>query len=105
AVLSWAALAQLEAPSPSPSVRQRGLDPMQAAAAASVAGHDRLTLVVGPAGAGKTRMLAAAVDDLERYARPMFGIAPTAKAARVLEAETRMPTDTVAKLLHEWRRD
>ena len=58
-----------------------------------------------PAGAGKTRMLAAAVDDLERQGRPVFGVAPTAKAARVLEAETRMPTDTVAKLLHEWRRD
>ena len=34
----------------------------------------------------------------------MFGIAPTAKAAHVLAAETGMPTDTVAKLLHEWTR-
>ena len=104
AVLSWAALAQLDDPAPSASVRRGGLDPMQAAAAASVAGHDRLTLVVGPAGAGKTRMLTAGVDDLERHGRPVFGVAPTAKAARVLEAETRMHTDTVAKLLHEWRR-
>ena len=41
-----------------------GLDPLQADAAAAVAGEDRLVLVVGPAGAGKTRMLTAAADDL-----------------------------------------
>jgi ATP-dependent exoDNAse (exonuclease V) alpha subunit len=34
----------------------------------------------------------------------VFGVAPTAKAARVLESETGMGSDTVAKLLHEWRR-
>ena len=61
-------------------------------------------LVVGPAGAGKTTMLAAAVDDLTAQGRVVFGVAPTAKAARVLESETGMGSDTVAKLLHEWRR-
>ena len=61
-------------------------------------------LVVGPAGAGKTTMLAAAVDDLTTQGRVVFGVAPTAKAARVLESETGMGSDTVAKLLHEWRR-
>ena len=34
----------------------------------------------------------------------MFGIAPTAKAAKVVGQETGMHTDTVAKLLHEWAR-
>ena len=34
----------------------------------------------------------------------VFGLAPTAKAARVLERDTRMRADTVAKLLYEWRR-
>ena len=34
----------------------------------------------------------------------MFGVAPTAKAARVLERDTGMRSDTVAKLLHEWQR-
>ena len=67
-------------------------------------GADRLVLVVGPAGAGKTTMLAAAVDDLTTQGRVVFGVAPTAKAARVLESETGMGSDTVAKLLHEWRR-
>jgi hypothetical protein len=50
---------------------------------------------------GKTTMLAAAVDDLTVEGRTVFGVAPTAKAARVLEAETRLPADTIAKLLHE----
>ena len=77
---------------------------LQADAAAAAAGHDRLVVIVGPAGAGKTTMLAAAVDDLHDHHRPVFGVAPTAKAARVLERETGMVADTVAKLLHEWAR-
>ena len=35
---------------------------------------------------------------------PVFGLAPTAKAARVLERDTGMFADTVAKLLYEWSR-
>ena len=34
----------------------------------------------------------------------MFGVAPTAKAARVLATRHRLAADTVAKLLHEWDR-
>ena len=34
----------------------------------------------------------------------MFGVAPTAKAARVLERETGVRADTVAKLLYEYDR-
>jgi ATP-dependent exoDNAse (exonuclease V) alpha subunit len=63
---------------------------MQAEAAAMVAGSDRLVLVVGPAGAGKTTMLQAGVTDLARHGHEVFGLAPTAKAARVLETETGM---------------
>ena len=59
-------------------------------------------LVVGPAGAGKTTMLHTAVSDLTHHGRPVFGLAPTAKAARVLQTETGLRADTVAKLLHEW---
>ena len=72
------------------TVDRTGLDVLQADAAASVAGEDRLVLVVGPAGAGKTRMLAAAVNDLHAHRRAVFGVAPTAKAARVLERDTGM---------------
>ena len=93
-----------EAPArPSPTVDRAGLDVLQADAAAAVAGHDRLVLVVGPAGTGKTTMLRRAADDLRRNHRPVFGVAPTAKAAKVLRDETGIPADTVAKLLHEWR--
>jgi conjugative relaxase-like TrwC/TraI family protein len=88
---------------PSATVDRGGLDVLQADAAAAVAGHDRLVLVVGPAGTGKTTALRHAVADLSRHGRPVFGVAPTAKAAKVLRDETAMPADTVAKLLHEWR--
>ncbi len=103
-IICWAMDAQLDPPAPSTTVNTDRLDVMQAEAAAAVAGSDRLVLVVGPAGAGKTTMLAAAVDDLTAQRRVVFGVAPTAKAARVLESETAMASDTVAKLLHEWRR-
>ena len=88
---------------PSPTLDHRGLDVLQADAAAAVAGEDRLVLVVGPAGTGKTTMLRHAADDLRRNHRPVFAVAPTAKAAKVLGTETGIPADTVAKLLHEWR--
>ena len=97
-------------PSPSmpttgpPSRRTRsndgGLDVFQADAAAAVAGHEPLVLVVGPAGTGKTTALRRAVDDLHHQQRPVFGVAPTAKAAKVLCDETGMAADTVAKLQH-----
>ena len=103
-ILTWAMEAQMDPPAPSTTVERGGLDVLQGDAAAAVAGDDGLVLVVGPAGAGKTRMLRAAVDDLRRQGRPVFGLAPTAKAARVLERDTGIVADTVAKLLYEWDR-
>jgi conjugative relaxase-like TrwC/TraI family protein len=93
-----------EAPArPSPTLNRAGLDVLQADAAAAVAGDARLVLVVGPAGTGKTTVLRRAADDLRHHHRPVFAIAPTAKAGKVLRTETGIPADTVAKLLHEWR--
>ena len=103
-IITWAIHAHSEPSAPSTTINGDGLDVLQAEAAASVAGADRLVLVVGPAGAGKTRMLAAAVADLHAHGRAVFGVTPTAKAARVLERDTAMRADTVAKLLHEWQR-
>jgi conjugative relaxase-like TrwC/TraI family protein len=103
-ILAWAMDAQNVEPAPSTTADREGLDVLQGDAAAAVAGRDRLVVVVGPAGTGKTTMLAAAVEDLGRHGRIVFGVAPTAKAALVL-AETGMETDTLAKLLHEWQRD
>ena len=104
-LLAWTLAAQGPGPSPSTSIERGNLDVLQAAAAAEVAGGDRLVVIIGPAGAGKTSMLAAAIDDLTMQRRPVFGVAPIAKAARVLEDETGMRTDTLAKLLHEHARD
>jgi conjugative relaxase-like TrwC/TraI family protein len=104
-LLAWTLAAQGVEPSPSRSVERGRLDVLQASAAAEVAGGDRLVVIIGPAGAGKTSMLTAAIDDLHAQGRPVFGIAPTAKAARVLETETGIRADTLAKLLHEHTRD
>jgi ATP-dependent exoDNAse (exonuclease V) alpha subunit len=96
--------AQASDPTPSATVERSGLDVLQADAAAVVAGHDRAVVIVGPAGTGKTTMLDAAVADMNRHGRRVFGVAPTARAAKVLGRETGMGADTVAKLLHEWAR-
>ena len=103
-VITWAMAAQADPPAPSTTVNCNGLDGLQADAAAAVAGDDRLVLVVGPAGAGKTRMLSAAADDLHARGRVVLAVAPTAKAARTVERDTGVPAGTVAKLLHEWER-
>jgi conjugative relaxase-like TrwC/TraI family protein len=103
-ILTWALDAQADDPIPSHRITDDALDDGQHDAASAVAGHDRLVLVVGPAGAGKTRMLQAAVRDLQAQTRPVIGLAPTAKAADVLKTETEMPGDTVAKLLYELER-
>jgi conjugative relaxase-like TrwC/TraI family protein len=103
-IASWAITAQADNPRPSLTVVAGHLDVLQADVAAAVAGEDRLVLVVGPAGAGKTTTLRAAIDDLNRSGRPVFGVAPSAKAARVLERKTGASSDTLAKLLHEWHR-
>ena len=104
AILTWVFDAKLDDPRPSTTVRRGVLDVLQYAAATAVAGEDPVVVIVGPAGAGKTTTLAAAVTDLQRHGRPVFGVAPTAKAAKVLGQETGMHTDTVAKLLYEWAR-
>ena len=62
--------AQADEPEPSTTIDRAGLDVLQADAAAAVAGADRLVLVVGPAGTGKTTMLERAVDDLAALGPP-----------------------------------
>jgi len=100
-ILTFATTAQLDPPTHSSTIDGPGLDGGQHEAAAAIAGNDRLVLVVGPAGAGKTTMLRSAVTDLHANRRAVIGLAPTAKAAHVLETETGMLADTVAKLLYD----
>jgi len=78
-----------------------GLSSGQLEVANAVAGHGGFELVVGPAGAGKTTALAAAVRILEIQQRSVFGVATTATAAEVLATETGMAADTLDKLLYE----
>lgn len=76
----------------------------QAMAARDVAGDPRLVLVVGPAGTGKTTLLASAVEMLRQQGRSAVGLAPSGKAADVLARETATPATTLAKLLNEHSR-
>ncbi len=75
----------------------------QATAAHAIAGHDRLVLVVGPAGTGKTHTTARAVTALQAAGRPVIGLAPSGKAADVLAREAVCATDTVAGFLTRHR--
>ncbi|HUF94660.1 MAG TPA: MobF family relaxase [Acidimicrobiia bacterium] len=79
----------------------RELTPGQQEAMAAVVGDGGLELIVGPAGAGKTTVLAKAELNLAVQGRQAFGVAPTAAAAEVLATETGMRADTLDKLLTE----
>ncbi|CAE7853487.1 traA, partial [Symbiodinium sp. KB8] len=103
-VLTWALDAQVDDPTESTTIDATGLDITQAHAAAAAAGDDRLVLIVGPAGAGKTNLLNAAAEDLQRRGHDVLGLAPSARAARQLEHDTGVRSDTLAKLLYEWSR-
>ncbi len=81
----------------------RALTRPQAEAAAAVAGRRRLVLIVGPAGTGKTTALEPAVRHLQVNGRAVFGVAPSAAAAKVLAVETGVDADTIDKLLIEHR--
>ena len=84
-----------------------GLDAGQAAAAAAVCGPRRLEVVVGPAGTGKTRMLAVAKTGLDGQGRALRVVAPTRKGAQVAAAEIGVEGAALSKLLYEhgWRWD
>jgi conjugative relaxase-like TrwC/TraI family protein len=97
ALLDWAAAAVDLS-----TVPTAGEGPQEAAARA-VAGCAGLVVVVGPAGAGKTTALAAAVDHLRAQGRPVLGIAPSGKAADVLARQAGCPAITLAKLLVDTR--
>jgi len=56
---------------------------------------------LGPAGAGKTRMLAAAVDAWQTNGIAVFGVGPSATAAQQVETGAATEADTVHELVHE----
>ncbi|WP_292718873.1 MobF family relaxase [Microbacterium sp. 13-71-7] len=85
--------------------QQASLDSEQVQAAAAIAGTEPLVVVEGAAGAGKTTMLGAAIATAARDGRAVRVVTPTKKAADVAATELGVPTDSVAKLVHEhgWR--
>jgi conjugative relaxase-like TrwC/TraI family protein len=64
-----------------------------------ITGGERVALLVGPAGAGKSRALEAARDGWEGAGYHLIGIAPSAMAASVLHEEARIPSDTLTRFL------
>lgn len=92
-----------------PEVDAPGLDADQVRAAAAIAGTAPLVVVEGAAGAGKTTMLRTAIEAAVAEGRRTRVVTPTKKAADVAAQELGVPTDSVAKLVHEhgwrWNRD
>ncbi|MGI8793892.1 MAG: AAA family ATPase [Acidimicrobiales bacterium] len=78
-------------------------DDPQLDAARAIAGQDRLVLVVGPAGTGKTHTTAHAVGALAAQGRPVVGLAPSGKAADVLSTAAGCAVDTLAGFLTRHR--
>jgi hypothetical protein len=79
-----------------------GLDDGQVAAVVKMLSDPRPVItVVGPAGAGKTTMLAAAVNSWQRAGISVFGVGPSATAARQLRDGARTVADTLHKLVYE----
>ena len=63
--------------------------------------REKITVIEGAAGAGKTRRLAATRKQVEARGGRMLVVTPTRKAAQVAAGEVGTETRAVAKLLHE----
>jgi hypothetical protein len=71
----------------------------------SLLGDDRrIGLLVGPAGAGKTRTLRAVVEAWQADGGQVIGLSVSQAAADVLADEAHLPTHNTAKWLYETRR-
>ncbi|GAA1683345.1 hypothetical protein GCM10009830_33210 [Glycomyces endophyticus] len=78
----------------------RTLDAGQRRLVEAFATDDRLLAVgIGPAGSGKTTAMRAYKDVLDVERRRLIGLAPSAKAAKVLEHDLGIRCDTVDKFL------
>ncbi|WP_331000142.1 Ti-type conjugative transfer relaxase TraA [Acetobacter garciniae] len=76
-----------------------GLSAEQADAVVHLTRPERIALVSGVAGAGKTTMLRTAVAAWEGAGFQVQGVALAAQAAKVLRDDTGIPSGTVARLL------
>jgi conjugative relaxase-like TrwC/TraI family protein len=83
------------------AVRALSAEQLAAAEHAAVA-DDRIAVIVGRAGSGKTTALAAAAQALWASGIPVTGSAPSAQAAHVLEQATGIPSATLHTLCGRW---
>jgi len=72
---------------------------------ALITGGDQVALLVGPAGAGKSRSLDAARVAWEQSGFRVIGLAPSAMAAAVLHEEAGIGSDTIAMFLRNFDSD
>ncbi len=77
-----------------------GEDQAEAVRRMTLAG-EALMCLVGPAGAGKSRAMGAAAEAWADSGIPVRGLAVSAAAAGVLQAEAGIPSETIAKFLFE----
>jgi len=84
------------------AANEHGLGVDQRQAVVQLLGDDRrISQLVGPAGAGKTRALRAAVDAWHSSGGEVIGLTVSQAAANVLATETGVRTVNTAKWLHE----
>ncbi|HET7405842.1 MAG TPA: AAA family ATPase [Mycobacteriales bacterium] len=84
------------------TLRGHRLDPDQYGAVGELLTDGNVvSVLVAPAGTGKTRSLAAAVDAWQAGGQHVIALAPTARAAKELGLAAGFSADTVAKFLHE----
>jgi conjugative relaxase-like TrwC/TraI family protein len=87
------------------AITANGLGTDQARAAGELLGSERrVGLLVGPAGAGKTRTLRAVVDAWQQSGGEVIGLTVSQAAAGVLATEARCRAENTAKWLYETRR-
>lgn len=67
----------------------------------TIARRDLVTVLVGPAGSGKTTLMETIINDLEGAGRTVDLMAPTGKAASVLSAKTGRDAATVHSALYQ----
>jgi len=78
----------------------QGLDPAQGEAVAAVTGTRHLEVIIGPAGTGKTAMLAVAKQRLDAQERELVVVAPTKKAAQVAGGQVGGDGTSLSALLY-----
>lgn len=84
------------------AICKHGLGDDQADAVRELLGSPtRIGLLVGPAGAGKTRALRAVVDAWQQAGAPVLGLTVSQAAANVLAAEAEVRAENVTKWIFE----